>query len=740
MVVDYSTELIVLLVFISFTYACPDSCTCKWKSGKQTVECADKGFLAIPKGIDPGTQVLEFSRNNLGTLQKELFLKLDLINLQRIYLSDCGIISIHDRAFVGLTNLVELDLTNNLISAVPTESFIACPSLMRLTLNGNPITNIQRAAFSHLSYLNTLELHSCEISTIEEGAFQGLYSLEWLHLNGNRLTTLVGPRVLPESLKGIELQDNKWECDCHILDFRAWLLAFRVPQRIEPICNGPIHHKGQNIKTVPISELACLPTVSPTSFYLELSEGKNVSLMCHIHAIPEAKVTWWIHGQMLQNDSLVAPGMRLIYYIEEGSQDKLSELYILNARSEDNGTYVCKAENFAGKAEANFTIRIVLKEEPIVIIVSFPFEYLMAVTAGAVALAFILVIIAIASILRCRRNRRRLQKREQTKEITLQYQQNISKCSLLRENADRIPDPLKSSESNADQQNQIFLYTATSEERLRTMSPPLMTTNQVSSPPSLKRYQLEQNPDLINDTESVGRRREGDGEDNTEIPEFELINSITPQNLIQFSTTCLRESNEFYNSGGLVDREGYPVDYGLPKLRRPLSDNFYRTLPYNRGNKRQSAANPMARCSREAEFLSHSSQPASYEHYCPDVRYTADGYPVRAVVNAEVPLIPSPPEGYKTDAIAPTSLPCCSNQQVLWPTCVPANLHMVNANPEYNQSKYANISKRCVGAQTESEATAEAQEPAGRCTTGDNGIDVPTESPDEGYEGESAVV
>lgn len=736
---DFSTELIVFLAFISFTCGCPNLCTCKWKSGKQTIECDNRGFLAIPQGMDPGTQVLEFSRNNLGTLQKELFLKLDLINLQRIYLSDCGIINIHDRAFVGLTNLVELDLSNNLITAVPTESFADCPSLMRLTLNENPISTIHRAAFAHLSYLNTLELRNCEISKVEVGAFQGLHSLEWLHLNENRLTTLTGPRVLPESLKGIELQENMWECDCHILDLRAWLLAFRIPQTVEPICNGPVRHKGRNLKAVPVPELACLPSVSPTSFYLELGEGKNVSLLCHIHAIPEAKVSWWFQGQMLQNDSVIAPGMRLIYFIEEGSQDKLSELFILNARSEDNGTYICNAENFAGRAEANFTIKIILKEEPIVIIVSFPFEYLLAVIAGAVALALILVIVMIASILRCRRNRRRLQKREQTKEIALQYQQNISKCSVLRGNVNQILDPVKASEPGIDQQNQVFLYTATSEERFPTMSPSLVTTNQVSSPSSLKRYQLEQNPDLINDTESVGRRREGDGEDNTEVPESELLNSITPQNLIQFSTTCLRGSNEFYSSGGLIDREGYPVDYGLPKMRRPLSDNFYRTLPYNRGSKRQSAANPMARYSREAEFLSRSSQPASYEHYCPDVRYTADGYPVRSV-NAEVPLIPSPPEGYKTDAIAPTSLPCCSNQQVVWPTCVPANLHMVNANPEYNQSKYANITKRCVGAQTELETADETQEAEDHGISGDNEVDGPTESPDEGYEGESAVV
>lgn len=649
---NYNKELLTLLTLISLTCACPELCTCKWKSGKQTVECTNRGFLAIPQTIDPGTQVLEFSQNSLGTLQNKLFAKLGLINLQRIYLSDCGITNIHDRTFVGLTNLIELDLSNNLINAIPTEAFIDCPSLMRLTLSGNVINVVQKAAFLHLTYLTTLELDNCGLNKIEEGAFQGLHSLEWLHLNGNKLRSLSGTRILPESLKGVELQDNLWECDCHILDLKAWLVDFKIPQETEPKCSGPARHKNRYIKTVPESELACLPNVTPTSFYLELGEGRNISLLCHVNAIPEAKVSWWFQGQILQNDSLVAPGMRLIYYVEEGNYDRRSELFILNAKSEDNGTYVCNAENFAGRVEANFTIRVILKEEPIVIIVAFPFEYLIAAIAGVAALLFIFIIIIVISILRCRRNRRRQQKREKTKEIALQYQETKS-C---------VDQQLKIIESEV-------------ELCIREDSPSLISTNQVSSPPTLlKSYQLEQNPDLINDTESVERRRDGDGEDNTTM-ESEIVNSITPpQNLIQFPVTCL------------IDREGYPVDYGVPKLY----NNFYRTLPYNK--RRQSAANPIARYSREAEFLSH--QP---EHYY-NVRYTADGYPVR-----------DPPD-----------VPCCSNQ---WPQYMPANLH------HNQQSKYANINnKRCVSAQTESEPT-QPQE-AG----------IEGESPDEGYGGETSAV
>lgn len=71
----------------------------------------------------------------------------------------------------------------------------------------------------------------------------------------------------------------------------------------------------------------------------------------------------------------------------------------------------------------------------------------------------------------------------------------------------------------------------------------------------------------------------------------------------------------------VVDAQGYPVDYGLPKMpcRATCSEAYYRTLPCNR-LKRHSAANPLKRYSREVEFLSRSVD-TPYDHYhATDVR------------------------------------------------------------------------------------------------------------------------
>lgn len=725
---------------------CPNMCVCKWKNGKQTVECGSRNLQAIPEGMDPNTQVLEFSSNKIQTLRSQMFLKMDLINLQRIYLSRNRITTIDEHAFKGLTNLVELDLSGNLLDTVPTATLVDCPSLMRLTLSYNPISVLKRGSFIHLNFLHSLELSNCNVNHIEEGAFQGLHSIEWLHLDGNKLTTIKGNKLLPESLRGIELQGNLWRCDCNILDLYAWLVNLNVPYSVEPTCKGPRKLAGRAIKSIPESELACLPNVSPTTLYLEIGEGKNISLLCHVHAVPEAHVSWWFQGQVLQNDTFVAPGMRLMYYVEEGGQEKRSELFIYNTNADDNGTFICSAENAAGIAQSNFTVKIILKEEPMVIIVSFPFEYFLAAIIAAGVLVLTIFVVAIVSIVRCRTTQSKKQKKEKTKEVALQYQQQQSTVK-------RVETTKENTEVN---RQELFRTSRSCDDLLRTISPATVP-NQVRSPTSLRRYQLEQNPDLINDAESVGRRRDdGDGE---VMPERDIQNerteSLMHQSMVQFPITCMRSARKLYHIHTfepcpILDVEGYPVDYGLPKIQAGVpAPNFYRTLPYNRSGKRQSAAVPISRYSREAEFLSRNV----YEHYYPDVRYTADGYPARPSDNVAETL-PSPPEGYKSETNpAPTSLPCCSTVQ--WPQRMPANVHLINSDLEHGDgSKFTNIGKRCVGAQTETETQTSISTATTTTAThltlnktestvnerNDPLNEVLTESPDEGYEGEPSAV
>lgn len=725
--------ILCFVFFFEFCGACPSVCVCKWKNGKQTVECDKRDLLAIPKGIDPGTQVLNFSGNNLQALTKEKFLRMDLINLQRIYLSRCKLASIDDRAFKGLTNLVELDLSGNSLVSIPTETFIDCPSLMKLTLNSNPIRTLRRAAFSYLSYLNTLEMGDCDISYIEVDALQGLDSLEWLRLDGNKLTTLRSARTLPKSLRGIELQGNSWECDCHIIDLHSWLQEFSIPHTMEPICAGPSRLSGRPVRSVPGPELACLPDVSPTTFYLEIGEGKNVSLLCHVRAVPEARVSWLFQGRILQNDSMVAPGLHLIYFIEEGLEDKKSELFIYNTNVEDNGTFVCTAENSAGTIRSNFTLRIVIREEQAsIVVVSFSFEYLLILISAAAVFAIIILLVAIFYIIKCSANRTLRKKRKKSKIATLS---NSTKDSLLQDSTEDYSEPLKESTNLmvVDRHHEIMVMHTTSTLSEEMLISPMVSSTQLKSPTSLKRFQLEQNPDLINDAESVERHRDGDNCDQPNrgsygkamenaITDFELHPNSLPHPQIESAHECRANNREFYS---------LPADVHLNPIGLLGTDDsrnhFYRTLPHSRAG-RQSPSN---RFSRDAEFLARNSQLPSYEHYCPGVRYTADGYQTCTAKS-----------GSPTDYLPPPAIVEGPQVLVQWPHCVPASLHAVG-KCLHDASKDVinkNVSKRCVSAQTENESTKsnlQSVKPINKSVFNVKVHEVLTESPDEGYEGES---
>ncbi len=53
----------------------------------------------------------------------QVFARHGLVNLQKLYLSNCSIGQIDPTAFRGLTNLVELNLARNLLTSVPTATF-----------------------------------------------------------------------------------------------------------------------------------------------------------------------------------------------------------------------------------------------------------------------------------------------------------------------------------------------------------------------------------------------------------------------------------------------------------------------------------------------------------------------------------------------------------------------------------------------------------------------------------------
>lgn len=178
---------------------CLEKCSCKWRSGKMTVECPSARFLTIPDGIDSGTQVLHLTGNVIQILSAKSFQRVGLTHLQRIYLNRCGLVSLDDEAFYQVSNLIELDLSNNFLTSVPTKALEYCPILRKLNFAHNPIRELVNDTFAKFLHLQTIDLSDDNIESIDVNAFQGLKSLKQLYLNGNRLRFVSNSFILTYS-------------------------------------------------------------------------------------------------------------------------------------------------------------------------------------------------------------------------------------------------------------------------------------------------------------------------------------------------------------------------------------------------------------------------------------------------------------------------------------------------------------------------------------------------------------
>lgn len=268
-------------------------------------------------------------------------------------MSNCTLIQVDVDAFLGLSILIELDLSSNQIKVIHPGTFHPLIKIRKILLNDNELQNISDRTFENLQHLSHVELMNNKISFIGEQAFLNV-PLKVISLANNRLQKLEKTTFMSLThLSSLTLGGNMWNCSCELKDFRNFVVDKKLTSDTK--CHYPNALRDKSWGDVGEEEFACMPRVIPRSSLQHVKASKeNQTLECHVRGSPRPNVEWLFNNRLVRNNDRY----KVNTFEPVGSkktEDHLkyvvSELTIIGLRAGDHGKYVCKAENRGGRDE-----------------------------------------------------------------------------------------------------------------------------------------------------------------------------------------------------------------------------------------------------------------------------------------------------------------------------------------------------------------------------------------------------
>lgn len=336
------------LLFLSLVHSikaaampCPRSCFCS--SQTKIIYCAKMGLNAIPDAISSDALELNLNGNpfQVAVLQKSNFT--GLRNLEKLYMSECGIEWIQMEAFRELVHLKWLDLSGNRIREIQDSTFRGL-NLQQLFLNGNRHIRLGADSFAGLSATG-IYLQDASLTHLSPDVFFPLNgSLRYLWLDGNALERL-NSQFLPtfSQLRHLRLGSNPLHCGCDM----SWLKDFYDSRAdifqgaTAPSCSFPLRLRGRPFSEILAQELRChAPVFSNIDTHFDSQRGR---LRCSASGDP-APTLYWVRPT----------GEAKRYAPPLNADAKFNEAILITenihhlASATSSGMYICIAANDVG--------------------------------------------------------------------------------------------------------------------------------------------------------------------------------------------------------------------------------------------------------------------------------------------------------------------------------------------------------------------------------------------------------
>lgn len=387
-----------------FMTECPQECKCVWTSGNKQAQCSNAHFQDIPKTLSADIQILDLTGNDLYEITRHGFEDARLINLKKLILRDCKLITIHKNGLSGLGIMIELDLSRNNLKSLHPETFKETSKIRWILLNDNHIEKLEDGLFNNLPFLQKVELSNNKILQIGVKTFMNVPKLNNLRLDGNKLEHLKIDTLnaLP-SLSTLDIHDNPWRCDCFLQPFRNWVISKNL--YTSPIsCMEPAKVHGKLWKELDSSDFACRPSiVYPALGTTIRTPDVNVTLSCQVNGSPLPEVNWVLNSQIIDGSYRYQGEIK--YHVAENSNDNTRwvNITITDAGTSDNGDYLCVAKNTGGVEERSLTLHMIQTSPGVIIPSGMPNDTLPVLIGVSCTAAILLIILVILCYCCCRK-------------------------------------------------------------------------------------------------------------------------------------------------------------------------------------------------------------------------------------------------------------------------------------------------------------------------------------------------